>query len=133
MLLPACRPIFPVSIPIQASEARTDRGPDVPYQCLACNPTCGLLGRHPRHGQGIQGPDGRCVVGGGRDYGLLPDSQDEDSRAQGEEPGSGKRYPVGAKPDAQQAPAIRRDRRPDLMAEEHPAEEDRAGAGPKDV
>ena len=63
----------------------------------------------------------------------LPDGEDEGGRAEGQQPGGGKRHVIGPQPDAQEPAAVGREGGPDLMAEEHPAKEDRAGAGPKEV
>jgi hypothetical protein len=63
----------------------------------------------------------------------LPDGEDEGGRAEGQQPGGGKRHVIGPQPDAQEPAAVGREGGPDLMAEEHPAKEDRAGAGSKEV
>ena len=63
----------------------------------------------------------------------LPDGEDEGGRAEGQQPGGGKRHVIGPQPDAQETAAVGRQGGADLMAEEDPAKEDWPGAGPEEV
>src|SRR5215510_1641175 len=95
----------------------------------------GSSGRRPGCGQRPWGPWGHRQQGAAIVQGPtpLPDGEDEGGRAEGQQPGGGKRQVIGPQPDAQEPAAVGREGGPDLMAEEHPAKEDRAGAGSKEV
>src|SRR5215831_3915602 len=95
----------------------------------------GLIGSPPWVCQRPWGPWGHRQQGAAIVQGPtpLPDGEDEGGRAEGQQPGGGKRQVIGTQPDAQEPAAVGGEGGPDLMAEEHPAKEDRAGAGAKEV
>ncbi len=114
---------------------RQGRRPAVAGHARVCGPSTDSSGGCPGRSQALRHAHGRRLAGGRCRPGPLPlpDGEDEAGRAQGQQPSGGKRHVVGAQPDAEQAPSICREGRPNLVAEEHPAKEDRAGAAPEEV
>src|SRR5712691_5572966 len=84
------------------------RRPDIAPHAHVYAPSEGSSGGHTGRGNSPWRARGRRLAGRGRQHGAAPltESEGEDGRAQGQQPGGGKRDLVGAQPDAEEAAAV---------------------------